>query len=159
MRIYILNIYPSEENNPHDDLVGIVEEVGAEGKKAFTNFDELWKILNLMKKETNCCKKHTDDNNKSVIKDSIKDKDNDLKYLELVARAKNQFSLSGNQVLPNLSGEYVAFEDLSTGKYLIKLWHVRTGTVFEIRAGIVLNAPMTPKVTAPCTPINPKCKR
>ncbi|GEM_PF-3196305 len=159
MRIYIVNIYQSEENNPHD-LVGIVKEIGAEGKKAFTNFDELWKILNLMKKEPNRCKKHTDSNdNKSTTKNSIKDKDNDLKYPELVARIKNQFSFSGNQVIPNLSGEYVAFEDLSTGKYLIKLWHVRTGVVFEIRAGMVFNAPMTPKVTAPCTPTNPKCKR
>jgi hypothetical protein len=25
--------------------VGVVEEVGAKGKKAFTNYDELWEIL------------------------------------------------------------------------------------------------------------------
>jgi hypothetical protein len=159
MRIYILNIYQSEEDNPHN-LVGIIKEIGAEGKKAFSNFDELWKILNLMKKESNRCKKHMDgNNNKCTTENSIKDKDNDLKYPELVASIKNQFLLSGNQVIPNLSGEYVAFEDLSTGKYLIKLWHVRTGAVFEIRAGLVLNAPTTPKMTAPCTQTNPKCKR
>jgi hypothetical protein len=26
--------------------MGVVEEVGAKGKKAFTNYDELWGILN-----------------------------------------------------------------------------------------------------------------
>jgi hypothetical protein len=31
-------------DNPRE-FVGVVEEVGAEGKKAFTNVDELWEIL------------------------------------------------------------------------------------------------------------------
>jgi len=29
--------------------MGVVEEVGAKGKKAFTNYDELWEILNYPK--------------------------------------------------------------------------------------------------------------
>jgi hypothetical protein len=29
--------------------MGVVEEVGAKGKKAFTNYDELWDILNSSK--------------------------------------------------------------------------------------------------------------
>jgi hypothetical protein len=42
---YIVRIYRYEKSNPRK-LVGTVEEVGADGKKAFVNLDELWKILN-----------------------------------------------------------------------------------------------------------------
>jgi len=41
---YIVRIYRFEKDTPHN-LVGIVEEVGVKGKKAFTNYDELWDIL------------------------------------------------------------------------------------------------------------------
>lgn len=44
LRNYILRIYRYENKRP-DKLVGIVEEVGAEDKRAFTNMDELWQIL------------------------------------------------------------------------------------------------------------------
>jgi hypothetical protein len=32
-------------------LIGLVEEVGASGKKAFNTFDDLWEILNPVKSE------------------------------------------------------------------------------------------------------------
>ena len=41
---YVLRIYRFEKGNPKS-LVGVIEEVGVEGKKAFTNYDELWEIL------------------------------------------------------------------------------------------------------------------
>ncbi len=41
---YVVRIYRFEKDNPHH-LVGVVEEVGIKGKKAFTNYDELWEIL------------------------------------------------------------------------------------------------------------------
>ncbi|NWG04638.1 MAG: hypothetical protein HXY44_17435 [Syntrophaceae bacterium] len=41
---YVLRIYRFDKNNPRQ-LVGVVEEVGIKGKKAFTNYDELWDIL------------------------------------------------------------------------------------------------------------------
>jgi hypothetical protein len=44
------------ENNPRI-LVGVVEEVGVEGDKAFTNLEELWKILNSPKAKTRQGKK------------------------------------------------------------------------------------------------------
>ncbi len=43
---YIIRIYRHEKNDPLK-IVGTVEEVGMEGKKAFTNYDELWDILNM----------------------------------------------------------------------------------------------------------------
>jgi hypothetical protein len=41
---YIIQIYRFKKNNPRA-LVGLVEEIGTKGKKAFTNYDELWEIL------------------------------------------------------------------------------------------------------------------
>jgi len=45
---YVVRIYRFDKNNPRQ-LVGVVEEVGIKGKKAFTNYDELWDILNFPK--------------------------------------------------------------------------------------------------------------
>ena len=45
METYILRIYRRGQGIPHR-LVGIVEESGVEGKKAFTCVDDLWRILN-----------------------------------------------------------------------------------------------------------------
>ena len=42
---YMVRIYRRDGNNPRL-LVGVVEEVGIEGKKAFSNLYELWNILN-----------------------------------------------------------------------------------------------------------------
>jgi hypothetical protein len=42
---YIVRIYKCEKNKPRR-LVGVVEKVGVKGRTAFTNYDELWEILN-----------------------------------------------------------------------------------------------------------------
>jgi hypothetical protein len=48
MDSYIVRVYRQEENNPRK-LVGVVEEVGVKGKRAFTNVDDLWEILSSSK--------------------------------------------------------------------------------------------------------------
>ena len=48
MKNYIVRIYRHEKDNPKK-LVGLVEEPEVEGRKAFTNLDELWGILNTVK--------------------------------------------------------------------------------------------------------------
>jgi DNA anti-recombination protein RmuC len=45
MHSYIVRVYRSEKDKPQQ-MVGIVEEIGKEDKRAFTNIDDLWKILN-----------------------------------------------------------------------------------------------------------------
>jgi len=45
MNSYLVRIYRRGEDNPRV-LVGVVEEPGVNGKKAFTNLYELWEILN-----------------------------------------------------------------------------------------------------------------
>jgi len=54
LKKYIVSVYRDDKNKPRS-IVGVVEEVGIEGKKAFTNFDELWEILNSAKKEQFLC--------------------------------------------------------------------------------------------------------
>ena len=49
MDSYLVRIYRRTEDNPRM-LVGVVEEVGANDKKAFHNLYELWDILNPVKK-------------------------------------------------------------------------------------------------------------
>lgn len=41
---YIVHIYRLRKNHRRG-LVGVLEMVGSKGKKAFTNYDELWDIL------------------------------------------------------------------------------------------------------------------
>jgi len=52
MKTYILRIYRFKEGHPQD-LVGIIEEVGQKGKKAFTNYDKLWETLTGLKTTRN----------------------------------------------------------------------------------------------------------
>lgn len=53
MENYIVRIYRFEKDNPRG-LVGIIESVEGERreKRAFTNFDDLWEILNSQMSET-----------------------------------------------------------------------------------------------------------
>jgi hypothetical protein len=50
MTSYIVRIYRVEKDNPRK-FVGTVETVGIEEKEAFSNVDELWKILISGKKQ------------------------------------------------------------------------------------------------------------
>ena len=44
MDSYVVRVYRQETDNPRK-LVGVVEEVGVKGKKAFTDIDDLWEIF------------------------------------------------------------------------------------------------------------------
>lgn len=50
MKKYIVSIYRGEKDSSRS-LVGIVEEVGIKGKRAFTDYDELWEIINPAERE------------------------------------------------------------------------------------------------------------
>jgi hypothetical protein len=58
MDSYLVRIYRKAENNPRM-LVGVVEEVGGNDKKAFHNLYELWDILNSVKKERMLSKRNS----------------------------------------------------------------------------------------------------
>jgi len=63
MTSYLVRIYRKAENNPRV-LVGVVEEPGVNGKKAFTNLYELWGILNPLENEKTQAKKKKGTKNK-----------------------------------------------------------------------------------------------
>jgi hypothetical protein len=107
-----------------------------------------------MKNESNRCRKRTNTKNIKGVKKEFA-KNYSIQNYDPIAKFKEQFSFVKNPVLPNLSGEYLAFEDLSRGKYRIKLLHIRSGAVFEVLAGISLNAPIH---SNPNVPVNPKIK-
>jgi hypothetical protein len=50
VKTYIVKIYRQPPDSPRN-TVGIVEEVGISGKKAFNTFDELWEIVNATKQK------------------------------------------------------------------------------------------------------------
>jgi hypothetical protein len=50
LKKYIIDIYRGEKDKPRS-LVGVIEEVGLKGRKGFTDFDELWEILNPVERE------------------------------------------------------------------------------------------------------------
>ncbi len=45
---YVVRVYRFGQNQPHN-LVGVVEEAGVKGKKAFTSLTELWGIISSSK--------------------------------------------------------------------------------------------------------------
>ena len=59
MTSYLVRIYRKEDNNPRM-LVGVVEEVGKDGKNAFHTLYELWDILNPVKKAPTQPKRNND---------------------------------------------------------------------------------------------------
>jgi hypothetical protein len=66
MNSYLVRIYRRGEDNPRL-LVGVVEEAGLNGKKAFNNIYELWEILNPVERE-NPQKKRNKEKNISKTK-------------------------------------------------------------------------------------------
>jgi hypothetical protein len=55
---YIVRLYRFKKNRPRS-LMGVVEEVGVKGRKAFSHYDELWDILNASKDVKSCKKGST----------------------------------------------------------------------------------------------------
>ena len=111
-----------------------------------------------MKKDSARCKKHAKDRNSRGLPNEL-DRNSETNKVDLAEKLKKRLSFLGNPVIPNLSGEYVAFEDLSNGKYHIKLWHVLSGAVFEVPAGFAFNAPVRSNLNVPNTPMNPEDER
>ena len=50
---YIVRLYRFKKNRPRS-LMGVVEEVGVKGRKAFSHYEELWDILNASKSVKSC---------------------------------------------------------------------------------------------------------
>jgi beta propeller repeat protein len=56
---------------------------------------------------------------------------NDIYAYDLDTGIERQLDLPGNQLNPNISGDYVAFDDTSNGNH-VKLWHLPSNSVFTV---------------------------
>ena len=56
MKSFVVRIYRFKKKKPRM-LVGVVEEVGVKGRKAFTNLDELWQIFTTVENNAKKMKK------------------------------------------------------------------------------------------------------
>jgi beta propeller repeat protein len=54
---------------------------------------------------------------------------------DLTTGEERRLTLTGSQNNPNVSGDVVALEDVSTGVYHIMLWHLPTNTTFQLTEG------------------------
>ena len=69
-----------------------------------------------------------------VVYDGLRNGNRDIYLFDLTIGTEKVLSMPGDQVRPNISGEFVAFEDVSTGLYHVMLWHLPTGKVFDLTA-------------------------
>ena len=69
MNSYLVRIYRKEDNNPRM-LVGVVEEPGVKEKRAFHNLQELWDILNPVKKGQRQLKRNKNSKHNQNMKQS-----------------------------------------------------------------------------------------
>jgi beta propeller repeat protein len=67
----------------------------------------------------------------------------DILLSDLTAGTTQRLALTGDQVNPNISGDFVAFEDVVAGFYHVKLWYLLSDEVFDLTA-----APGGPPATA-----------
>jgi beta propeller repeat protein len=59
----------------------------------------------------------------------------DACLFDLDSQTEKCLSLPGPQFNPHISGDYVSFDDLTSGEYHIKLWRYTTGDVFQVTSG------------------------
>lgn len=72
-----------------------------------------------------------------IVYESGASPEKDIRCYDLTSGTVRTLSLPGNQVNPNISRDFVAFEDVQSGTYRVKLWHLPSDRVFDLTAGPV----------------------
>ncbi|HCF56523.1 MAG TPA: hypothetical protein DFS52_00810, partial [Myxococcales bacterium] len=67
-----------------------------------------------------------------VVYDGLRDGDRDIYLFDLRTGEELRLELPGEQIYPNISGDFVAFEELAGEGYHIRLWHLPSGAVFDV---------------------------
>lgn len=70
----------------------------------------------------------------TIVYQGTRDGEKDIYVYDLVSSEERRLMLPGDQLNPNISGDFIAFEDLSSGLYHVSLWHLPTDTVYDIPA-------------------------
>ena len=69
-----------------------------------------------------------------VVFDGGSGNDRDIYCYDLASNTMRRLELPGNQLDANVSGDYVCFEDLSSGMYHLGIWDLATDTVYWVHA-------------------------
>jgi hypothetical protein len=123
LKSFIVRIYRHDKKKPRS-IVGVVEEVGVERKRAFTNLDELWEILRSIKKDPKKSKK-------SQI--HFHSKYDIEKRNELRTRKEMPFVLIFHK--KNLDSSSVNYSKHGIGLKIYKRVALPVGDVVNLRAG------------------------
>jgi len=70
----------------------------------------------------------------TVVYDALRAGERYVCSFDLTTSDETCLSSAGMHNNPSVSGEFVAFEDASTGTYHIRLWHLPSGLVFDLTA-------------------------
>ncbi|MGI5862102.1 MAG: hypothetical protein ACOX6T_08585 [Myxococcales bacterium] len=73
-----------------------------------------------------------DVDNGRVVYDGLRGADRDIFLFDLRTGEELRLELPGEQIYPNISGDFVAFEELVGDGYHIRLWHPPSGAVFDV---------------------------
>jgi beta propeller repeat protein len=65
----------------------------------------------------------------------INDNGHDICFFNITTGAMTRLTLDEDQVNPHISGDYVAFEDLSSGTKHILIWHYTDNTLYDVDTG------------------------
>ena len=90
--------------------------------------------------------RNPDVSGKYVVYQGKRGGDYEIYLFDLTSGIETRLALPGDQYCSfsgSISGDYVCFEDLSSGTYHLKLWYLPTGEVFDLTS-----APGGPPVTA-----------
>ncbi len=70
-----------------------------------------------------------------VVYEGLTGAERDVYAFDLDTGIERRLALPADQGHPSISGDFVAFDDLTTGVYHIKLWHLPSDGVFPITGG------------------------
>jgi beta propeller repeat protein len=79
--------------------------------------------------------KQPDIDGRRVAYQGLRDGERDVFVYDLDTGVETRLALPGDQVDAHVSGDFVTFDDLAAGTYHIGLWHLPTGTVFQVTGG------------------------
>lgn len=113
----------------------VVWQVCADGICDIALYDWSTGDTRMVTQSTDADERRPDMDGDVVVYDSYKDGERDIHAYDVTTGQTRRLTLPGSQNNPNISGDVVAFEDVSTGTYHIMLWHLPTEAVLQLTDG------------------------
>lgn len=114
----------------------VVWQVCADGICDIALYDWSTGVTRMVTETTDADERRPDMDGDVVVYDGYKDGERDIYAYDVTSGQTRRLPLAGSQNNPNISGDVVSFEDVSTGMYRIMLWHLPTGAVLQLTDGL-----------------------